>query len=147
MSPTQLVHPYSYPRRRIGGRHASRSLSTDSATIPQRTARQYPPFEKGVSGNPGGRPRELADVKALAREHTTEAIETLVGLMRSGKTDSARAAAASELLSRAWGKPSLPLLHESGPAQLILTDEQHASLMDALRVATVQQSVDPTMSG
>jgi len=40
------------------------------------------PFAKGVSGNPGGRPRELADVKALAREHTTEAIETLVELMQ-----------------------------------------------------------------
>jgi hypothetical protein len=104
------------------------------------------PFEKGVSGNPGGRPRELADVKALAREHTAEAIETLVELMRTGRTDSARAAAASELLSRAWGKPSLPLLHENGPPQLTLTDEQHASLIDALRVATAQQSVDSAMS-
>jgi hypothetical protein len=102
------------------------------------------PFPKGVSGNPGGRPRELAHVKALARDHTTEAIATLVELMRTGKTDSARAAAASELLSRAWGKPSLPLLHENGPPQITLTDEQHASLIEALRVA--RESDDQTMN-
>jgi len=106
--------------------------------------RRGKPFPKGVSGNPGGRPRELADVKALAREHTPEAIATLVTLMRTAKTDSARAAAASELLSRAWGKPSLPLLHENGPPQITLTDEQHASLIEALRVA--RQSDDGTMS-
>jgi hypothetical protein len=94
------------------------------------------PFPKGVSGNPGGRPRELADVKALAREHTTEAIATLVELMRTAKTDSARAAAASELLSRAWGKPSLPLQHEHRVPNLVLTDEQHASLLDSLAVAS-----------
>jgi hypothetical protein len=111
--------------------------------IPRRPAPRTA-WKPGQSGNPGGRPRELADVKALAREHTTEAIATLVDLMRTGKTDSARAAAASELLSRAWGKPSLPLLHENGPPQLILTDEQHASLIDALRVGTAHLSDDPT---
>jgi hypothetical protein len=84
-------------------------------------------------------------VKELARAHTTEAIETLVDLMRTGKTDTARAAAASELLSRAWGKPSLPLLHENGPPQLALTDEQHAALIDALRMS--RRDEDPTTMG
>ena len=35
------------------------------------------PFRKGQSGNPGGRPKVVAEVKELAREHTAEAIETL----------------------------------------------------------------------
>ena len=100
-------------------------------------------WKPGQSGNPGGRPRELADVKALARQHTAEAIETLVELMRSGKTDSARAAAASELLSRAWGKPSLPLLHENGPPQFVLSEAQHASLLEALHVVAAQRSDEP----
>ena len=69
------------------------------------------PFPKGVSGNPGGRPKEIGHVRDLARKHTAEAIRTLVDIMETGKTDSARAAAASELLSRAWGKPSMALDH------------------------------------
>jgi len=39
------------------------------------------PFQKGQSGNPGGRPKVVAEVKELAREHTAEAIETLVSIM------------------------------------------------------------------
>jgi len=37
----------------------------------------------------------------------------------------------------------LPLLHENTPPQLTLTDEQHASLLNALNVAA-KQSDDPT---
>ena len=36
------------------------------------------PFQKGRSGNPGGRPKVVAEVKELARKHTGKAIETLV---------------------------------------------------------------------
>ena len=39
------------------------------------------PFKKGQSGNPGGRPKVIAEVKELARAHTGEAIETLVSIM------------------------------------------------------------------
>lgn len=88
-------------------------------------------WKPGQSGNPGGRPRELADVKALAREHTTEAIETLVELMRTGKTDTARAAAASELLSRSWGKATTPLEHRvPEPPQMFFTDQQVEALVE-----------------
>lgn len=61
------------------------------------------PFKKGKSGNPGGRPKETADVKDLARTHTKEAVERLVFWMRS---DNAKASvsASSTLLDRAWGR-------------------------------------------
>lgn len=60
-------------------------------------------FTKGHSGNPGGRPKAADDVKALAREYTTEAITKLAEWMRS---DNAKASvsACSVLLDRGWGK-------------------------------------------
>ena len=43
------------------------------------------PFKKGQSGNPGGRPKVIAEVKELARAHTGEAIGTLVSIMTNPK--------------------------------------------------------------
>lgn len=65
------------------------------------------PFAKGKSGNPGGRPKIPDDVKAAARAHTMEAIQTLVDVMRSKSITvaSARVTAAQALLNRAWGTP------------------------------------------
>ena len=63
-------------------------------------------FEKGQSGNPGGRPREVAEVRELAQEHTPEAISTLVEIMKNKDSkDAARVAAATALLDRGYGRP------------------------------------------
>ena len=43
------------------------------------------PFKKGQSGNPGGRPKAVAEVKELARARTSDAIETLVSIMSNTK--------------------------------------------------------------
>ena len=61
-------------------------------------------FLVGVSGNPGGRPQEVGDVREMARDHTEEAIKTLVDLMRHAKSDAARGAAAQALLDCGYGK-------------------------------------------
>jgi Family of unknown function (DUF5681) len=64
------------------------------------------PFQKGQSGNPGGRPKEIAEVKELAREHMPAAIKALVSIMNNTKaSDAARVSAASALLDRGYGKP------------------------------------------
>jgi hypothetical protein len=65
------------------------------------------PFQPGRSGNPGGRTKAEFDVIRSAREHTQEAIDTLVLVMRNGKPAEA-AMAANSLLDRAWGRPQAP---------------------------------------
>src|SRR5262245_37687483 len=63
------------------------------------------PFQKGQSGNPGGRPKEIAEVKELARAHMPAAIEALASIMNNPKaSDAARVSAATALLDRGYGK-------------------------------------------
>jgi HEAT repeat protein len=69
-------------------------------------------FVKGQSGNPGGRPKEVADVKALARVHTEMAIAVLVEIAKDKKkTANARVSAVCALLDRGYGKPAQALEH------------------------------------
>ena len=68
-------------------------------------------WHKGMpSPNPKGRPKQpknAAEVRTLAREHTTGAIETLVRVHSNPKAPpAARVAAATAIIDRGWGKPS-----------------------------------------
>jgi hypothetical protein len=63
-------------------------------------------FQKGQSGNPGGRPKVVGEVQELARQHSTEAIATLAAIMRDKRAPpAARAMASNSILDRAYGKP------------------------------------------
>jgi hypothetical protein len=69
------------------------------------------PWRKGgPSPNPKGRPKQpktVAEVRALAREKTVQMIEVLSKVALNPKCPpAARAAAASSILDRAWGKPA-----------------------------------------
>ena len=78
-------------------------------------------FQKGVSGNPGGRPREIGEIRDLARVHTADAIEALRGIaVDLTAPASARVAAAEALLNRAWGRPTQMIAgdEDAGPVQI-----------------------------
>ncbi len=69
-----------------------------------------PNWVKGVSGNPGGRPKERPEIRQLARKRTEEAIETLTVICTDPEAPhAARVAAALGLLGLGWGKPTQPI--------------------------------------
>lgn len=83
------------------------------------------PFQKGKSGNPGGRPGELGEFRELCRTHREKAIEGLLKALGDG--GSAAVAAARVLLEYGYGKPAAApednaALRESG--RLPLTREE-----------------------
>ena len=75
-------------------------------------------YISGHSGNPSGRPKDEYKVAELARSYTSEAIDTLVELMRHGKDERVRGTAAQALLDRGWGKPKQELLAEESSGLL-----------------------------
>jgi len=79
------------------------------------------PWRKGQSGNPSGRPAVVAEVRDLARQHTSAAIKTLVRIMEKGKPDQARVAAACALLDSGYGKP-IQALQTDAPRPLLVVN-------------------------
>lgn len=59
-------------------------------------------FKKGQSGNPGGRPKVLAEVRSLARQYTTQAVNALVAALQF---ENQCVAAAKVLLAYGYGNP------------------------------------------
>lgn len=64
-------------------------------------------FQKGQSGNPGGKPKGHPEFIAACRKLTPEALDVITGIMRDPKTPpQTRLAAAQYLHDRGYGKPS-----------------------------------------
>jgi Family of unknown function (DUF5681) len=101
------------------------------------------PFKKGQSGNPGGRPKVVAEVRELAREHTAEAVQTLVSIKTNTKAaPAARVSAANALLDRGYGKPPQHITSEGGPSYVVrmpapcATAEEWLTTLEDLSVQT-----------
>lgn len=70
------------------------------------------PFQKGQSGNPGGRAQRVTSdgrtLKQICRDHTDKAIAVLVEVLESG-SENAKMTAAKEMLDRGWGRATQPI--------------------------------------
>ncbi len=85
-------------------------------------------FQKGRSGNPGGRPKEVGEVRDLARQHTAEALGALKAIMSDKKAPaSARVAASEAILNRGWGRPVQMIGGnvEAGPIEIRWIKDAH----------------------
>jgi hypothetical protein len=74
------------------------------------------PFEKGISGNPGGKPKDLKEIQDLARSYCPRAIHRLAQIMDDDNAPhAAQVAAASVILDRGIGKPVQPTVIAAVP--------------------------------
>jgi len=78
-------------------------------------------FPKGVSGNPGGKPKGYTEFMAACREHTQEALAKVVGHMGSSN-ERISLDAAQYLIDRGWGKAPQATTGEGGegPAEMLI---------------------------
>ena len=81
------------------------------------------PFEKGRSGNPGGRPKTDERVQKALRAATPKAAETLIELLDANEPK-IRIQAANSILDRVCGKPAQRLdVEQSEPVRITLADD------------------------
>ena len=100
-------------------------------------------FQKGRSGNPGGRPKAVKAVEDVAREHTPLAMRTLADICAdAGAPAAARVAAATSLLDRAWGKPIARNLNATVADLRQLSDAELEAIAAGGRAAPAEAAED-----
>ncbi len=103
---------------------------------------------RGKSGNPGGRPRVIAELRNLARHYAPAAIEELARLALKAKSETVRVSAIRELFDRGFGKPTqfVAADNEAIPSDMSAAElktevlASFATLFPEFRIVPVEQS-------
>jgi hypothetical protein len=96
-------------------------------------------FMPGKSGNPGGRPRAAVNVQELARQHTEQAVRTLVEALRDPKL---KVQAAQALLDRGWGRPP-QTIHTEGQTSITLLHLAAAQMASSELISKLKPAATP----
>lgn len=91
--------------------------SNQAVITAEKGRRGNPAWRKGVSGNPGGKPKTPPNVKALAIDYTVEAVETLATCMKDTAAPwSTRTRCAEILIERGHGRAPITVDPEAANA-------------------------------
>ena len=108
-------------------------------------------FRKGVSGNPSGRPKDIGEIKELARAKTPEAMAALTEIVGDKKASpAARVAAANTILDRGWGRATQVIEVTRTPFDEMSPDELRAleaALLAVARDASMDVDADQAATG
>lgn len=108
-----------------------------------------PKFEKGSSGNPGGRPKSK-DLRELCRTYTAAAVEELARLALHATGQMVRVQAIRELLDRGYGRPMQGLevtvddVRPEAEAPTLLPDELAVALDQIIAKAESEMGISHT---
>jgi hypothetical protein len=96
----------------------------------------------GACPNPGGRPKTVADIQELAREHSPKAIARLAHIAENGQSEAAQIAASVALLDRAYGKPTQPLSGDDsmGPIRTAAMTQREIEERRAAAAAVIDEA-------
>lgn len=87
-------------------------------------------FEKGQSGNPGGRKKIPEEIKEMLAGASKEAIELLIATMRNeGINRDLRVKCAQSILDRTYGKPTQQIEGDIDSVLQIVMEEDMRELM------------------
>jgi hypothetical protein len=99
-----------------------------------------PPWQKGQSGNPLGRPKKAINVAEIARDSSEKAIARLAKLIDS-EDESIAVRAATEILDRAIGRPKQSL---ETTTKKETSDYTTAELIEIAGVGRARVATSPT---
>src|SRR6478672_13779709 len=110
------------------------------------------PFQKGKSGNPGGRTKQFAQCQRLCREDSPEAARRLIELMQS-EDERVALMAADKVFERAWGRPKEYDPNAEAPKKAppfdpkLYTTEELRRMQEVMNMIAVRQGMMPPEEG